>query len=229
MVKKLVIIPAYNEESSILAQCRDVREKAPEYDLLVINDGSTDRTADLLQDAKITYLNLALNLGIGGAVQAGYRYALQNGYDAVVQIDGDGQHDPAFLPDMYETLQAKQADLVIGSRFLEKEGDQSTVVRRMGIGYFTSLIRLLTGRKITDPTSGQRMIGRRLIEEFAADYPQDYPEPESVMRALKRGYRVVEVPVRMRERQGGRSSIRAYNAVYYMVKVTLAVILERMR
>ncbi len=162
-------------------------------------------------------------------MQTGYRYAAQNGYDVAVQIDGDGQHDAAYLPLIYDALLQKNADMVIGSRFLEKQGDQSTVFRRFGIGFFTRLIRLLTKATVTDPTSGLRMVNRALILEFSEDYPQDYPEPESVVRLLKKGCRVVEVPVRMRKRAGGRSSIRLFAAVYYMIKVTIAVILERMR
>ncbi len=227
--KKLVIIPAYNEESSILAQAEEVRKKAPDFDAIVINDASSDKTADLCRAHKIPCLDLPVNLGIGGAMQTGYRYAAQNGYDVAVQIDGDGQHDAAYLPLIYDALLQKNADMVIGSRFLEKQGDQSTVFRRFGIGFFTRLIRLLTKATVTDPTSGLRMVNRALILEFSEDYPQDYPEPESVVRLLKKGCRVVEVPVRMRKRAGGRSSIRLFAAVYYMIKVTIAVILERMR
>ena len=228
-LKKLVIIPAYNEESSIEAQYEEVRKQAPDYDVLVINDGSGDRTAELCYNHHIEYLDLAVNLGIGGAVQTGYRYAALNGYDIAVQVDGDGQHDPAYLPSLCEALLQQGADMVVGSRFIEKEGDQSGRIRRMGIRYFSRLIRLLCGQRITDPTSGLRMVGRKLIEEFASDYPQDYPEPESIVRVLKNGYTVTEIPVRMRKRAGGRSSIRPAGAIYYMVKVTIAVILERMR
>ncbi|MCR5508409.1 MAG: glycosyltransferase family 2 protein, partial [Lachnospiraceae bacterium] len=183
----------------------------------------------LCADKGVRVLDHAVNLGIGGSVQTGYRYAYDNGYETAVQIDGDGQHDPAYLDMMYDTLVSTGADMVIGSRFIDKEGYQSTGLRRIGISFFTFLIRTLTGHVITDPTSGLRMAGSRLIREFASDYPQDYPEPESVVRAVLKGYKVVEVPVKMRERSGGVSSIHARASVYYMIKVTMAVILERMR
>lgn len=228
-LKKLVIIPAYNEENTIVAQVEDVRAKAPDYDIVVINDGSEDSTLDLCRKNHIFCMDLPVNLGIGGAVQTGYRYAAEHGYEIAVQIDGDGQHDPAELPLLYETLVREGADMVIGSRFIEKRGDQSTPFRRIGIRFFSALIRLLTGTAVTDPTSGFRMVNSTLIAEFASDYPQDYPEPESLVRVLKKGFRVAQAPVEMRARQGGRSSIRLCSSCYYMIKVTIAVILERMR
>ncbi|MCR5604269.1 MAG: glycosyltransferase family 2 protein [Lachnospiraceae bacterium] len=227
--KKLVIIPAFNEEQSIIGQYNEVRDKAGTFDVLVINDCSKDLTHRLCVDNRVKVLDLAVNLGIGGAMQTGYRYAWLNGYDIAVQIDGDGQHDPAYLNMMYDMLVSNEADMVIGSRFIDKEGYQSTPLRRLGIGYFSALIRLLTGHMVTDPTSGLRMVGRKLIEEFASDYPQDYPEPESTVRLLLHGYKTVEVPVRMRRRSGGRSSIHPVASVYYMIKVTIAIVLERMR
>lgn len=227
--KKLVIIPAFNEEESIIGQYNEVKEKAEGYDILVINDCSKDMTHRLCVDNHVKVLDLAVNLGIGGAMQTGYRYALLNGYDVAVQIDGDGQHDPFFLNEMYDTLVSTGADMVIGSRFINKEGYQSTSLRRLGIRYFTMLIRLMTGHTVTDPTSGFRMTGKELIGEFAKDYPQDYPEPESVVRILRKGKKAVEVPVIMRRRSGGISSIHLTASVYYMIKVTIAIILERMR
>ncbi len=229
MIKKLVIIPAYNEEERIVAQFREVRRAAPEYDVIVINDSSTDRTAVFCREQGIKTLDLGVNLGIGGALQTGYRYAMTHGYEIAVQVDGDGQHDPAYLNEMCKTMLEKGADMVIGSRFLKCEGDQSTALRRLGIRYFSGLIKMLTGQRITDPTSGLRMVNRALIEEFALDYPQDYPEPESVVRVIKKRYNVTEVPVIMRARHGGRSSIRLFSAAYYMVKVSIAIILERIR
>lgn len=228
-LKKLAVIPAYNEEKSLPALCRELREKAPEYDRVVVSDGSKDRTLSVCREAGVPVLDLAVNLGIGGAVQAGYRYALAYGYDVVAQVDGDGQHDPACLDVMCEKLLAEEADLVIGSRFLEREGYQSTAVRRSGIRYLSLLIRLLTGQRITDPTSGFRMIRGPVIGMFAEDYPQDYPEPESLMRLLRQGRKVIEVPVRMRGRSGGASSIGKRASVYYLIKVTAAILLERMR
>ena len=227
--KKLVIIPAYNEEATIISQCREIAEAVPDYDLVVINDCSADSTAKLCREESIRVMDLPVNLGIGGAMQTGYRYALSHGYDIAVQVDGDGQHDPAFIPAMYEMLVREGADMVIGSRFIERTGYQSSLPRRIGIGFLSSLIRLLCGRRITDPTSGFRMASGDLIREFALDYPDDYPEPESMVRILSEGRRAVEVPVRMRERAGGRSSIRPLNAVYYMIKVSIAMMAERMR
>ena len=174
-------------------------------------------------------MDLPINLGIGGAVQTGYKYAWENGYDMAVQVDGDGQHDPEFLELMAEYLETHQVDMVIGSRFIEKQGFQSSGMRRVGIRFFSGLIRLMTGKTITDPTSGLRMAGRNVIELFSKDYPRDYPEPESVVAILRKGLKVAEVPVIMREREGGVSSISMKKSVYYMVKVTLAILIERIR
>ncbi|MBR6329693.1 MAG: glycosyltransferase family 2 protein [Lachnospiraceae bacterium] len=227
-MKKLVIIPAYNEERSIIKQCSEVIDTGG-YDIIVVNDGSRDATLQLCRENGIKVLDLAVNLGIGGAMQAGYRYALQRGYDIAVQVDGDGQHDPAFLGAMYDALISQNADMVIGSRFIENEGYQSTASRRLGIRYFSGLMGILTGQALTDPTSGFRMVGRELIREFAANYPHDYPEPESAVRLLLQNRKILEIPVKMRERSGGRSSIGLKGSVYYMIKVTLAILLERMR
>ncbi len=227
-MKKLVIIPAYNEERSIIKQCSEVME-AGVYDIIVVNDGSRAATLQLCRKNGIKVLDLAVNLGIGGAMQAGYRYALQRGYDIAVQVDGDGQHDPAYLPAMLDMLRLQDADMVIGSRFLEGEGYQSTRLRRWGIRYFSFLIRLLTGKTVTDPTSGYRMVRKELIEAFAADYPPDYPEPESVVSVLRHGRKVVEIPVQMLPRAGGSSSIGAYASLYYIIKVSFAILLEELR
>ena len=154
---------------------------------------------------------------------------MDHGYDMAVQVDGDGQHDPEFLEKMADYLEENQLDMVIGSRFIEKEGFQSSGLRRVGIRFFTRLIRILTGKEITDPTSGLRMIGKNVLEMFAKDYPKDYPEPESVVAVLMRGLKVEEIPVIMREREGGVSSISLKNSVYYMIKVPLAIIFEWFR
>ncbi len=228
-MKKLIIIPAYNESESIEATVRDIKVKAPDFDYVVINDCSKDNTRQILEANHFNYVDLSVNLGIGGAVQTGYRYAEENGYDMAVQVDGDGQHDVSFLDEMADTMEREQADMVIGSRFINKEGFQSSVVRRVGISYFSHLIKLLTGVRITDPTSGFRMVNRDIIEMFAQKYPRDYPEPESIVHVLKKRKKVVEVPVIMRERQGGVSSIRLDRSVYYMIKVTLAILIEKIR
>jgi hypothetical protein len=228
-MKKLVIIPAYNECKSILKAVEDIREHAPGFDYLVVNDCSTDETLAICRENHLNYANLSVNLGIGGAVQTGYLYACHNGYDVAVQFDGDGQHDASYLEQMAKELEATGSDMVIGSRFIEKEGFQSSGLRRLGIGYFSWLIRLMTGKRVTDPTSGMRMVNRSVMEIYANSYPKDYPEPESVVAILRKGKKVTEVPVIMRERAEGTSSINAPRSVYYMVKVTLAILMERLR
>lgn len=228
-VKSLVIIPAYNEEKSISRVVEDIRKNAPGFDFVIVNDCSSDNTLRVCRENGYTVLNLPVNLGIGGAVQTGYRYALRNGYEVAVQFDGDGQHDAGYLGEMRDKLLQEKLDMVIGSRFLEKEGFQSSGIRRVGIRFFTWLIHLLTKTVITDPTSGMRMAGKRVIEEFAQNYPKDYPEPESVVRILRQDRRVREYPVRMRERMEGTSSISPGKSIYYMIKVTLAICMEMLR
>ena len=228
-MKKLIIIPAYNEQESIKKTVEDIMEKAPHFDYIVINDCSTDKTKEICETEEFNVIHLPVNLGIGGAVQTGYLYAARNGYDIAVQVDGDGQHDPQFLSKMADYMEAEHADMVIGSRFIDKEGFQSSGARRVGIKYFTMLIKLLTGTKITDPTSGLRMVNREIIEFFAEEYPKDYPEPESVVAILRRKKKLLEIPVIMRERSGGVSSISMKKSVYYMIKVSLAILIERIR
>lgn len=228
-MKKLIIIPAYNEEANIVKTVESIERDAVGFDYIVINDCSTDRTKEICEEHGFHYVDLPINLGIGGAVQTGYKYAWENGYDMAVQVDGDGQHDPEFLELMAEYLETHQVDMVIGSRFIEKQGFQSSGLRRVGIRFFSGLIRVMTGKAITDPTSGLRMAGRNVIELFSKDYPRDYPEPESVVAILRKGLKVAEVPVIMREREGGVSSISMKKSVYYMVKVTLAILIERIR
>ncbi len=228
-MKKLIIIPAYNESSNIEKTVKFIIEKVPDFDYVVVNDCSKDNTLEILEKNHFNYINLPINLGIGGAVQTGYRYADECGYDMAVQVDGDGQHDVSFLPAMVDKMQSEDVDMVIGSRFIENQGFQSTVMRRIGISYFTKLIHLLTGTTITDPTSGFRLVNRDIIELFSKEYPRDYPEPESIVTLLKRKKKVVEVPVMMRERQGGESSIKLWNSIYYMIKVSLAILVENTR
>ena len=225
-MKKLVIIPAYNESENIVNTVKEIKEKASDFDYVVINDCSSDKTLEILESNHLNYINLPVNLGIGGAVQTGYKYALEHEYDMAVQVDGDGQHDPAYLHSLEETLIKEKADMVIGSRFIKNEGFQSTFARRMGIVYFTKMIKSLTGTTITDPTSGFRLVNKDVITLFANDYPRDYPEPESIVALLKRKKKVIEVPVQMKERQGGVSSIRLWNSVYYMIKVSIAILVE---
>ena len=228
-MKKIIIIPAYNEEENIERTVNAIHKSAQGFDYVIINDCSTDNTRKICEEKEFNIVNLPINLGIGGAVQTGYKYAYENGYDVAVQVDGDGQHDPEFLNTMADYLIEHQVDMVIGSRFIEKKGFQSSITRRMGIQFFSKLIKVLTGKKITDPTSGLRMIGRNVMEIFSEDYPRDYPEPESIVAVLRKNMKIEEIPVVMLERQGGVSSISPKKSIYYMIKVTLAILIERIR
>ena len=228
-MKKLVIIPAYNESLNLLSVIEDLKEHAKGYDYIIINDASTDGTKDVCETNGLHYLDLASNLGIGGAVQTGYQYALYEGYDIAVQIDGDGQHEAASLLKLEKALLSEEqnADMVIGSRFIDKKGFQSTKLRRAAICWISFLIRILTGVKITDPTSGFRMCRRSVIEIFADKYPWDYPEPESTTSLIVRGMKVIEIPVEMKARQGGKSSLsNPFSALFYMIKVSLGIVIE---
>lgn len=227
-MKVLIIIPAYNEAENIVHVVKHMMEKAPQYDYLVINDGSTDNTLDLCRRENFHFLDLSINMGIGGAVQAGYVYARKYDYDIAVQMDGDGQHDIAYLDRMLAPIISGEADVVIGSRFLEKEGFQSSVSRRVGINILSALIRLTTGKRIMDVTSGYRAVNKMFIRIYSEDYPMDYPEPEAIVAAIMHLGRVKEVPVQMRAREGGTSSITFKKSIYYMIKVTLAILICRM-
>ena len=227
-MKCLIIIPAYNEAANIEKVINNIVQNYPQYDYVIINDGSTDKTAEVCANAGYQVLNLPINMGIGGAVQTGYRYAKKNNYDAAVQIDGDGQHDVDFLEDMLKLLETGEADVVIGSRFVQKEGFQSSQIRRVGIRFLSILARILTGVQIRDITSGYRVVNRRFIEIYANDYPADYPEPEAMIIAAVHGGIIKEYPVVMRERENGTSSITFKKSVYYMIKVTLAMLVRRL-
>lgn len=227
-IKVLIIIPAYNEEESIAEVVGRLTSQRSAYDYLIINDGSRDSTLEICEEQHFQYLNLPINLGIGGAVQTGYVYARRNGYDIAVQMDGDGQHDIAYLEDMLKPILEDEADIVIGSRFLEKEGFQSSRIRRVGIKFLSFLIRLTTGKKLMDVTSGFRAVNKRFINIYANDYPTDYPEPEAIVTAIMNRGRIMEVPVQMREREGGSSSITFGRSMYYMIKVTLAILVCRL-
>lgn len=227
-MKCLIIIPAYNEAANIEKVINNIVQNYPQYDYVIINDGSTDKTAEVCANAGYQVLNLPINMGIGGAVQTGYRYAKKNNYDAAVQIDGDGQHDVAFLEDMLKLLETGEADVVIGSRFVQREGFQSSQIRRVGIRFLSILARILTGVQIRDITSGYRVVNRRFIEIYANDYPVDYPEPEAMIIAAVYGGIIKEYPVIMRERENGTSSITFKKSIYYMIKVTLAMLVRRL-
>lgn len=227
-MKTLIIIPAYNEALSIASVVDNLIKNYPQYDYVVINDGSVDGTGDICVNNGYHVVNLPINLGIGGAVQTGYRYALKNGYDIAVQMDGDGQHDPAYLKDMIDLFEKDEADVVIGSRFVKKEGFQSSTTRRIGINFLSLLGFLLTGVRLKDITSGYRMVGREMIKIYADDYPADYPEPEAMVIAAIHGFRIKECPVVMKERENGSSSINFKRSVYYMIKVSIAMLVRRL-
>lgn len=226
-MKILVIIPAYNEEETILKVIEKLNRDCKRADYVVINDCSTDTTLSKLEEAGLNYLNLPLNLGIGGGVQTGYKYALKNGYDIAIQIDGDGQHDTAYLEDVIAPIESGEADIVIGSRFITKEGFQSSGMRRLGIKFLSTLIRICCGTKVQDVTSGFRAVNRKGIRLYAKDYPVDYPEPEAIVKASVMGLRIQEMPVIMKEREAGESSISPLKSIYYMIKVSVAIIVCR--
>lgn len=222
--KVLVIIPAYNEAENILGTVQGVIDAG--YDYVVINDGSTDGTLSVCRQHGLNVVNLKCNLGIGGAVQTGHKYAQMYGYDVDVQFDGDGQHDVTYIPALLQKINAGN-DLVIGSRFLVKGTSefQTTFMRRVGIAWLSRLLKVVTKQRFTDPTSGFRACGPRAIELFARFYPSDYPEPESIAEAHQRGLQLAEVPVSMNERIAGESSIHKLSSIYYMIKVTLAILI----
>ena len=224
----LIIIPAYNEQENILRTIQDIEKNIPAANYVVINDCSNDHTREILRGYQANYLDIPVNLGIGGSVQTGYRYALEQGYDIAVQFDGDGQHDARYIRDLIAPIENGQADVVIGSRFIAREGFQSSTMRRLGISFLSSLIHILCGVRVRDATSGMRAVNRRMIEEFSQNYAQDYPEPEAVLASGLMDARIEEVPVQMRERQGGTSSINALRSVYYMIKVSTALVMTRL-
>lgn len=223
----LLIIPAYNEEKNIESVVDNLIENYPQYDYLVINDCSTDCTKEILENNNYNYISLLTNLGIGGGVQSGYIYAVERDYDITVQIDGDGQHDPEYIESLLKPILNKEADIAIGSRFIEKKGFQTTGLRRFGINVMRTIIKLCCGVNITDATSGFRASNRAATEFFSRNYANDYPEPEAIVASVLNGFRIVEVPVVMKERAGGKSSINAKRSLYYMIKVSLALLICR--
>jgi len=227
MKRVLVIIPCYNEEANLERVIERLRAAAPEVDFLIINDCSTDGSAAICKKNGYPHLNQPVNLGIGGTVQTGYLYARDHGYDATVQLDGDGQHDPAYLAAVLRPVLEGELDMCVGSRFITKEGFQTSFARRMGINILSYMIRILCGVHVRDTTSGFRACGRKLTAFFAEHYAQDYPEPEAILTAVLNGFKVGEVPVVMAERLGGKSSISALRSAYYMVKVCVALVVFR--
>ena len=230
-MKVLMIIPAYNEEESIFQTVQGIIEYRKnidfQLDYLVINDGSTDSTRQILDENNLNAVHLVMNLGIGGAVQTGYKYALEHDYDVAVQFDGDGQHDVHSLYHLLQPIITDSADMVIGSRFV---GDtlsefQTSFMRRFGISVISNVIKFITGKRIWDTTSGYRLANKKVIAHFAKRYPIKYPEPESTVHLLKQNYRVVEAPANMFERAGGVSSITPFKSIRYMVEVCSSILI----
>lgn len=225
-MKVMVVIPAYNEEKNIFKVVQGVKCHYPEVDVVVINDGSRDNTGLEAERAGAFVISLSQNLGIGGAVQTGYIYANRKDYDVVIQIDGGGQHNPKDLSKMIDAIAKDEVDMVIGSRFVEKTGYESSNIRKIGINFFSRFVSFVCKRDFYDTTSGYRAVNKKVIELFSWYYPRDYPEVETIVYALKRGVRIKEISVDMDKRQGGKSSITLLKSVYYMIKVTCAILLQ---
>lgn len=223
--KTPVIILAYNEAKTIRRVIRNITQQAG-VDILVVNDGSKDGTSAEARAEKVTVIDLPYNLGIGGAMQTGYLYASLYEYDYAVQLDADGQHDPRFINALLQPLLCGEADMVIGSRYKQKMGYHGSAGRRIGSLFFTALLKLLTGWNIHDSTSGFRAMNKRVIKFFAASYPQDYPEVDVIIRLERNGFQLEEVPVEMHPRKGGKSSITLTRSVYYMLKVSLSLVIN---
>jgi glycosyltransferase involved in cell wall biosynthesis len=224
--RRIAIVPARNEERAIAGVLDELRAFDPSLDVVVVDDGSVDRTASVARAHGAAVVRLPFNLGIGGAVQTGFKYALEHGYDEAVRLDGDGQHIPAELPKLIGPLETGDADIVVGSRFAAGECEDEyrpPFARRAGIRFFARIVSLLVRQKVTDTTSGFQALNRRGIALFAADYPHDYPEVEATVMVVKNRLRLREVRVAMREREHGRSSINALRSIYYVLKVTLAL------
>ncbi len=233
--KILLIIPAYNEQDNILNTYKKIKEynkkNKTSYDVIVINDGSKDKTEEILINNKIPHITLIHNLGIGGAVQTGYKYAYENGYDIAVQFDGDGQHDVSYVKDITSPVINENTDFTIGSRYIDSTTSEfkSTFARQVGIKLISFLIKLVTGKKVLDTTSGFRACNKKIIKEFANSYPTEYPEPITTTELLKKGYKLEEVAVSMNEREAGQSSIKAWKNIYYMINVYLSIIMVAIR
>ena len=230
MPRVLVIIPAYNEEETIGGVIAALKTHVPDYDIVVVDDGSLDKTARVVKAyPPVALVRLPYNLGIGGAMQTGFKFALRNGYDIAVQCDADGQHPVDQLPLLVERLCKEDTDMVIGSRYVADSEYAPSFCRRVGKSVLSRLVNLLIGGGITDTTSGFRAVNRKALQVFARRYPDDYPEAEALVILHMAGLRAVEIPVHMLPRQGGVTSIRAPHAVYYMVKVGLAILVDLFR
>jgi glycosyltransferase involved in cell wall biosynthesis len=228
--RRVAVVPARNEEEAVGRVVAELRAFDPRLDVVVIDDGSEDATAERAAAAGAAVVRLPFNLGIGGAVQTGFKYALEHGYDTAVRLDGDGQHDPEQIPNLLGPLERDEADVVVGSRFAGGDGEyRATLARRAGIRWFARLVSVLTRQKLTDTTSGFQAVNARAIRLFAADYPHDYPEVEAAVMVVRHRLRILEVPARMRGRETGRSSITLLRSLYYAVKVTLALVIGMFR
>lgn len=228
--KILIIVPAFNEEGHIFQTVQEICSRFPACSVLIVNDGSQDQTSFQAKRTDAFVVNLPFNLGIGGAVQTGFKFAYENDYDIAVQVDGDGQHDVTYLNDLLMPVISEEADMTIGSRFLPPFlGYRSSFIRRIGIHFFAYLISLISEYKVTDPTSGFRAYNRKMIKVFSQYYPSDYPEPEAIVVAGRYRAQIKEIPVQMRKRTTGHSSIRYLNTLYYMIKVTIAILLDRLK
>ncbi|MDD2518488.1 MAG: glycosyltransferase family 2 protein [Bacilli bacterium] len=228
--KVLLIIPAYNEEDNIQLTINKIKQNKEKYDYIIINDGSTDNTQKICEENNFNHINLIANLGIGGAVQTGYKYAFEHDYDIAVQFDGDGQHDVSYVKNLIKPL-LKGKDIVIGSRFINKNYSdfKSTASRRFGIKILSFVIKFLTEKDIKDPTSGFRGVNKNIIKLFANSYPMEFPEPISFVELARKGYTFDEVPVKMYERIGGKSSIHSWKNVYYMINVIISMLVTSLR
>jgi glycosyltransferase involved in cell wall biosynthesis len=222
-MKRIAIVPAYNEERNIGRVIDEIKAFDAAFEIVVVSDGSHDRTAEVAREHGAHVVSLPFNLGIGGAVQTGFRYARENGYELVVRCDGDGQHDPSELPKVLAPVLAGDADIAVGSRFAGGEGYRSSATRRIGIRLLALVVSAIAKQRVTDTTSGFQALNARAIELFADDYPHDYPEVEGMVMTIKHRLRLCEVPVTMREREHGRSSITALRSIYYMAKVLVAL------
>lgn len=227
-LRVLIIVPAFNEAGSLPGLLRSLRVECPLYDVVVIDDGSTDGTRQSVADLARA-ISLPCNLGIGGAVQTGLQVALREDYDCALQVDGDGQHPPREIGKLIEALRATGCDMVVGSRFRVAGGFKSTAARRVGIRFFSLILSFICGTKITDPTSGFRVFNRRGIRLLARTYSEDFPEVEALVVARRAGLKIVEIPVEMSERTAGKSSIGSFKSLIYMVKVPLAIFMTLIR
>jgi hypothetical protein len=228
-LRSIAIVPAYNEDGSLGAVLEEIQATEPDLEIVVVNDGSTDATERVAAAAGVAVVSLPFNVGIGGAVQTGYQYALEHGFELAIQVDGDGQHDPREIDQVVRPILEGRADLVVGTRFAAGGGYRGTRLRRVGIRLFAAVVSLLVRQRVSDTTSGFRAVNRTALRLFAADYPHDYPEVESIVLLSRHRLRVLEVPVQMRVRETGNSSITALRSAYYMIKVLLALFIGLFR